>query len=241
MRENEIKNQGNGQSINQTPGSIVKNSLLAAFGLFCFGIGVYLTIQANIGVAPWDTLYLGVHNTFGIQYGTTSITVSFLIMGIDLLLKERIGIGTILDAIIVGKTVDLCNWLDFVPAMQNIWTGIPLMLVGLFIMGFSQFIYMKAGLCCGPRDALLVALGKRLPKVPIGGISIGIMVVVFIIGFFLNGPVGIGTVVAVVCTGPLMQFAFSLVKFKPIQVVHQDLITTAKVFMGKNREDSSDL
>ena len=109
------------------------------------------------------------------------------------------------------------------------------MFLGLFIMGFSQFIYMKAALCCGPRDALLVALGKRFCKIPIGAVSIAILIDVLAIGWRLGGPIGIGTIVAALGTGPMMQLAFSLVKFKPIEVVHQDLIRTCKtLFFAKD-------
>lgn len=218
---------------NQTPGSILKNSLLAAFGLFGFGVGVYLTIQANIGVAPWDTFYLGVNKVTGIQYGTISVAVSFIVIAIDLLLKERIGIGMLLDAVVVGKTVDLMNCLDLVPAQQNLFAGILVMLLGLFIMGFSQYMYMTAGLCCGPRDSLLVALGKRMPKVPIGIVSTGILLTVFILGWLLDGPIGVGTIIAVVLQGNIMQLAFNIMKFEPKDVVHQDLLQSMKVIFGK--------
>ena len=143
---------------------LLKKTLLAAIGLICFGAGVYLTIQANIGVAPWDALNLGLSKTFGILYGTASVGVSVILILIDLLLKEHIGIGTILDAVLVGKTVDFLNWLDLIPSQENIWAGIVMMLIGFFIMGLSQVIYMKAGLCCGPRDSLLLACSRRIRK-----------------------------------------------------------------------------
>ena len=218
---------------NQSLGSILANSLLAAFGLFGFGVGVYLTIQANIGVAPWDTFYLGINRVTGIQYGTISIIVSFFVICLDLLLKERIGIGMLLDAVIVGKTVDLMNWLDLVPAQQNIVIGVILMLVGLFIMGFSQFLYMKAALCCGPRDTLLVAMNKRFKNVSAGTVWTCILITVFIMGWLLGGPVGVGTIIAVCLQGPLMQLAFNMMKFKPTEVNHQDLIQSMKVIFKK--------
>ena len=218
---------------NQTLGSILKNSLLAALGLFGFGVGVYLTIQANIGVAPWDTFYLGLNGVTGISYGTISVAMSFIIIVIDLLLKERIGIGMLLDAVIVGKTVDLMNWLDLVPAQQNMIVGVILMLIGLVIMGFSQYLYMTAGLCCGPRDSLLVALGKRMPKVSIGIVGTMILVTVFILGWLLKGPIGVGTVIAVALQGNIMQMAFNIMKFEPKDVVHQDLIQSLRVIFKK--------
>ena len=218
---------------NQSLGSILANSLLAAFGLFGFGVGVYLTIQANIGVAPWDTFYLGINRVTGIQYGTISIIVSFVVIGLDLLLKEKIGIGMLLDAVIVGKTVDLMNWLNPVPAQQNMIVGVILMIVGLFIMGFSQFLYMKAALCCGPRDTLLVAMNKRFKNVSAGTVWTGILITVFLLGWLLGGPVGVGTIIAVCLQGPLMQLAFNMMKFKPTEVNHQDLIQSMKVIFRK--------
>ena len=202
---------------------LLKKSLLAALGLFCFGIGVYLTIQANIGVAPWDALNLGLSKTFGILYGTASIGVSVLLIILDLLLKEHIGIGTILDAVIVGKTVDLLNWLDLVPMQQSLGMGIAMMLAGFFIMGLSQVLYMKAGLCCGPRDSLLLACSKRLRKIPIGAVNILILAVVLLAGWRLGGPIGLGTVLAVFGIGVMLQLALYLTKFEPEAVVHENL------------------
>ena len=123
---------------NHTLSDIAKHSVIAALGLMLFGFGVYLTIQANIGVAPWDAFNLGLSKTFGILYGTASVMVSFTIIVIDILLGERIGIGTVLDAVIVGKTVDLLNYINIVPAIEgSLPLSIAVMLTGLFIMGLA--------------------------------------------------------------------------------------------------------
>ena len=219
---------------NQSLGSILKNCLLAAFGLFGFGVGVYLTIQANIGVAPWDTFYLGINKVTGIQYGNISIAASIIIILMDVfVLKERIGIGTLLDAVVVGKTVDLMNWLNLVPAQQNLIVGIILMLVGLFIMGFSQYLYMQAGLSCGPRDSMLVGISKKIPNVKVGYIGTAILITVFILGWLLDGPIGVGTIIAVALQGTLMQLAFNIMKFDPKDITHQDLLQSMKVIFRK--------
>ena len=225
--------------INRDPASILKNMVFAASGLFLFGIGVYLTIQANIGVAPWDAFNLGLSATFGIKYGTASVLVAFAVIAIDLLLRERIGMGTIFDAVIVGKTVDFCNWLNLVPERETMGSGLAIMILGLFIMGFSQFLYMRAALCCGPRDALLVALGKRFRKIPIGAVSICILCVVLFIGWRLGGPIGIGTIVAALGTGPAMQLSFMAVNFRPTEVIHQDLFTTLRILFGHSVRNKS--
>ncbi len=218
---------------NNTRKSILLNIIQATIGLIAFGIGLHFTIQANIGVFPWDVLNLGISKQTGIIYGNVSVMISLGVIAVDLLLKEKIGFGTIIDALIVGKTVDFCNWIGIVKQQDNIYIGIVMMFFGLVIMGFSQFAYMRSGLSCGPRDALLVALGKRLRRVPIGIVSVGIMAVVLTIGWFLGGPVGIGTLMSVFCTGPIMQMAFRIMKFDPLEVHHQDIITSCKILLGK--------
>ena len=222
---------------NETPAQIFRNMLLAASGLFSFGFGVYLTIQANIGVAPWDTLMLGVSQVTDISYGNISVMMSVVIICIDLMMKERIGLGTILDAIIVGKTVDLFNWLNLVPLLENTAAGIAVMLVAELIMGFAVYVYMRAGLCCGPRDSLTMGIGRRLKKVPIGWVNNMILVVVLFFGWRLGGPIGIGTLIAAVASGIMVQLAFNVMKFEPKDVIHQGFFESIKVLTGKGSRE----
>lgn len=221
-------------TMNQTRLDIFKNSLVAVAGLMAFAFGTYLIIQANIGVDPWDTFCIGLSNKLGILYGTANIIISFSIIAIDLLLREKIGIGTILDAIVVGKTVDLLNWLDLIPKQENLAISLLMLFAGFFIAGFSQYLYMKAGLSCGPRDAFQIALGRRLHKIPIGGVNVIILSVVLIIGWFLDGPIGIGTLISPFGLGFMQQLAFNMMKFEPKSVHHQDLICSIRILFGKN-------
>ena len=186
---------------NRTAGAILLNMLLAAVSLFVNGFGVYLTIQANIGAGPWDVLNLGVSRTLGILYGTASIAISCTILAIDILLKEPIGIAMFIDAIVVGKAVDFFNLIHAVPPAGSLLTGIPIMLTGLVIMAYTQYTYMIASLGCGPRDTLLVGLARRMPRVPIGAVSIALLSLATLIGWALGGPVGVGTLIDAFCAG----------------------------------------
>ena len=89
---------------NETPLAILLHMLLAAVSLFVNGFGIYLTIQANLGAAPWDVLNLGISKTLGILYGTASVAVSLTILGIDVLMREPVGIAMFIDAFVVGKS-----------------------------------------------------------------------------------------------------------------------------------------
>ena len=214
---------------NRSAGAILLNMLLAAVSLFINGFGIYLTIQANIGAAPWDVLNLGLSRTLGILYGTASIAVSCTILVIDILLKEPIGISMFIDAIVVGKAVDFFNWTHLVPPCQSPLIGVPVMIAGLFVLAYTQYGYMIASLGCGPRDTLLVGLAKRMRRVPIGAVSIGLLSLATLTGWLLGGPVGIGTLICAFCTGPIMQLAFHSVRFDATRVHHQHLLDSVKV------------
>lgn len=226
---------------NSTPKGILKSSILSTLGLMLFGLGVYISIQANIGVSAWDIFHLGLSKSLGILYGTASIIVSLTIVVIDILMKEKIGISMILDSIVVGKTVDLLNYLDIIPLQSNIFLGIGMLLVALVIEGFAQYLYIKAGLGAGPRDSLLVGLHRRFNKVPIGVVSIVMLVTPAVIGYFLGGPLGIGTVIFALCSGPIMQFVFKLVNFVPTEVMHQSIFESMKIIFGANTKDNMEV
>lgn len=209
--------------------NILFNSLQAAVALFVNGFGVYLTMHANIGAGPWDVFNLGLSKTLGILYGTASISVSLAILLIDILLKEPIGIAMFIDAVVVGKSVDLFDFIDIIPVPGNLFTAIIMQLIGLVIMGYTQYFYMRSALGCGPRDTLLVGLKKRTKKIPIGVVSILLLSAATFSGYLLGGPVGIGTLICAFLAGPIMQFAFESVKFEATTIKHQRLQESIKI------------
>ena len=218
---------------NRTAGAIVLNMLLAAASLFVNGFGVYLTIQANIGAGPWDVLNLGLSKSLGILYGTASIAVSFTILGIDILLREPIGIAMLIDAVVVGKSVDFFNLIHAVPACGSLLAGIPVMLAGLVVIAYTQYTYMIASLGCGPRDTLLVGLAKRLRRLPIGFVSVALLSFATLAGWLLGGPVGVGTLICAFGAGPIMQLAFATVRFDATGVRHQTISNSMRVFLSR--------
>ena len=214
---------------------ILRNMLAAFISLFVNGFGVYLTVHASIGSAPWDVLNLGISHTFGILYGTASIIVSLSVLAVDIVMREPIGIAMIIDAFTVGKTVDLFNYIDIIPTPHNTVQSIIMTVIGLFIIGYTQYFYMRSALGCGPRDTLMVGLTRLLKKVPIGLIGIIIQSIVTLAGYLLGGPVGIGTIICALCAGPIMQFAFfSLRRFtshyEATMIKHQNIIESVKIF-----------
>ena len=207
--------------------------LQIAAGLLVFALGVHLTIFANIGLAPWDCLGMGIAKHTPLNYGLSMTAMALVILGIDLLLKERIGFGTIIDALLTGNFVQMFNDLNPLPANGSLWAGIGLMLAGFAFMALGMWIYMSAGQCCGPRDALLVGLGKRMPRVPIGVVEILLWAAVLLAGWLLGGPVGVGTLISTFGAGLVMQLVYSLLRFEPRSVVHRDVAQVVREIAGK--------
>lgn len=218
---------------NNSRKDIIKSCLLAFISLFINGLGICMTIHANIGASPWDVLNLGISHTLHIAYGNASIAVAVMILLIDILLKEPIGLAMIIDTITVGKAVDFFNYLGVIPTPNTLIGSIVLMVIGLFIIAYTQFTYMYAALGCGPRDTLIVGLKKIVSRVPIGVVSITILTAATLVGYLLGGQVGIGTLICAFLAGPIMQFAFESVKFDATAISHQTLRESLKILFEK--------
>ena len=198
-------------------------------GLAVFAFGVHLTIFANIGLAPWDCLGMGIAAHTPFNYGISMTILAVTIVLIDIGLKEKIGFGTIIDALLTGNIVQLFNNLNPFPQNNSLLIGIAVMLTGFVFMALGMWIYMSSCQCCGPRDALLVGLGKRMNRIPIGIVEIILWAVVLLIGYLLGGPVGIGTLISTFGAGLVMQLVYNLIRFEPRHLKHKDVITVVKM------------
>lgn len=212
--------------------SYFKRFIRLMLGLFLYGLGSYMGIQANVGLAPWEALSMGIYYKTGILFGNIVVYTGIIIIIIDFLLKEKIGFGTLLNAIFIGKFVDLFNAIGLIPQMTGFWPGVALLLLGQAVICFASFFYIGAGLGCGPRDALMVALGKRMNKLPIGLVRGLLEGSVLLIGWLMGAKVGIGTVIAVFGIGTIMEYTFRLLHFDVKAVRHEDFADTARRIKG---------
>ncbi len=206
----------------------VKRTIRLIFGLFLFALGSFLSIRANIGLAPWEAFSMGFSHLTHISYGNIVVISGLVIIAVDFALKEKIGFGTILNAILIGKFVDLIQFANIVPMMSNLGLGLLMLLSGQVVICIGSYFYIGASLGCGPRDALMVALGKRMQKVPIGAIRGLIEGTVLIIGWLLGAKVGIGTVISVFGIGLILQFTFKLLIFDVKNIKHESIADTVK-------------
>ncbi|MGM0114574.1 YczE/YyaS/YitT family protein [Enterococcus sp. DIV0187] len=192
------------------------------FGLFLFALGSFLTIQANIGLASWEAFSMGLAYLTDQTYGNILIISGFVILVIDVALKEKIGFGTILNTILIGTFVDL------IPQMNNFFSGVLMLLLGQLSICIGSYFYIGASLGCGPRDALMVALGKRLPKVPIGIVRGVIEGTVLLIGWLLGAKVGIGTVISVFGISFILEATFNILHFDVTNIEHESIVDTVR-------------
>ncbi len=198
------------------------------FGLVLYGLGSYMSIQANVGLAPWDAFSMGISYKTGIMYGNVVVYTGFLIIIIDFLLKEKIGFGTIINAILIGKVVDLCNYLGLLPMLDNFAAGVAMLFAGQVVICLGSYFYIGAAMGCGPRDALMVAMGKRFSRLPIGLVRGILEGTVLLLGWLMGAKVGIGTIIAVFGIGTIMEYTFRILKFDVKGVRHENFADTVR-------------
>lgn len=202
-------------------------SVRAALGLMIAASGSFLQLQAALGLNPWNMLNEGLSLSLPLTFGQASIAISVMVICVDLLMRESIGLGTVLDALVVGWTFDFLLWLEPIPKQTSLPFQLFFMLLGCVILQFGNFIYMSAGLSCGPRDAFLVGIGKRFPKVPIGRVNMAITVIVLFGGMMLGSKLGFGTFFNIFGGSIIMDLVFGLLHFEPRSVKHENLVQTA--------------
>ena len=170
-------------------------------GLFLFGLGITFFIRAELGLAPWDVFHKGLSEKLDVPIGNVIIGVGVLLLLLWIPLRQKPGLGTILNAIEIGLVVNLTK--PIVGHPDHIGGRLGLMVAGLLIVAFGSALYIGAGLGPGPRDGLMLGLSER-------GISIRLArtcveITVLIAGVALGGPVGLGTIAFTFGIGPLVQ------------------------------------
>lgn len=198
------------------------------FGLALYALGIYFCVSANIGLAPWDALNQGVSNLTGLSFGTVIILIGFFILVVDLFLKEKLGIGSILNMFLIGYFYDLIAYLLPIPQLDSFLLGTGMMFLGQFTICLATYFYISAEMGCGPRDALMVALQKKFPRFGIGVIRGAIEGSVLLIGWLLGAKVGFGTAMNVFGISIILQLTFKCLKFEVSSIKHESVLDTVK-------------
>ena len=187
-------------------------------GLVVCGVGIAMMVAANLGLAPWDVLHQGIAKRTGIAIGTVGILVGILVLVAWRPLGERYGIGTLVNVVLIGVTIDVV--LPRLPDHPSAPTQWLLLLVGAFLLGPGGALYIGVGLGAGPRDGIMTSLAARGYK--LWKVRTAMELTVLVIGWLLGGSVGIGTIVFAATIGPNVHVFLERWTLEPITVIHPD-------------------
>jgi uncharacterized membrane protein YczE len=168
-------------------------------GLLLYGLSSSLLVLAGLGLDPWDVFHQGLSRTFGLAIGTWAIIVGAVVLLLWIPLRQKPGIGTVSNVILVGGTMNVI--LGHVHAPHALGVRIALLVIGVFLNGVATGMYIGAGLGPGPRDGLMTGLAARGHSIRV--VRTGIELTVLFVGWRLGGTVGVGTVVYALAIGPL--------------------------------------
>lgn len=171
-------------------------------GLVLYGVSMALLVRSGLGVDPWDVFHQGLTNHVPLSFGQVTIAVGALVLLLWIPLRQRPGLGTVLNVVVIGLAADA--GLAVIPVADSWLAGTGLMLGGVAANGLAGALYVGARLGPGPRDGLWVALTQRTGH-SIRLVRTVLEVTVVAVGWLLGGVVGIGTVIYALAIGPLVQ------------------------------------
>ncbi|MBR4880254.1 MAG: hypothetical protein IKU13_10590 [Clostridia bacterium] len=204
-------------------------------GFIIIGFGIAVTKQVG-ALNPWNVLNDGLSKTIGITIGQANTTIGIIILLIDIIAKEKLGIGTVLNALLIGRFTDmfvnLNAALGLLPRIENIWFQIPICLIAIVINSIGLYVYMSAQMGSGPRDSLMLVVTKRLP------FSVGVCRMILeafaftLGGLILGGEFGIGTLLAVLCGGPCFQKVCKIMGYDVKKTKNESFADTWRFLKG---------
>ncbi|KRE81597.1 YczE/YyaS/YitT family protein [Arthrobacter sp. Soil763] len=181
---------------------MTRRLLQLLIGLALFGASLAMVVRAGLGLAPWDVFHQGLAGKAGLSLGAVLVIVSFLVLLLWIPLRQRPGVGTVSNAVLVGVFADA--GLALIPQFSHLGGQIALLVGAVLLNGVGSALYIGARLGPGPRDGLMTGLASRTGW-SVGTVRTGIEVAVLAAGWLLGGSVGLGTVLYALAIGPLVQ------------------------------------
>ena len=186
----------------------IKTLIYLIFGLILFGLGETLLITASIGVSPWFVLHQGLSIKTGYSIGVTTFIVSIIVLFFWIPLKQKPGIGTILNTILISIVIDVS--LPHLPYPKELVFQLLQVIIGVLIVGFGSGFYLIANLGPGSRDGLMTGIQKKT-NLSFSLVRTSIELSAVVSGWYLGGIVGIGTVIYALGIGPFVSFGLFFV------------------------------
>jgi len=188
-------------------------------GLFLCACGIVAFLESGLGLPPWDVLHQGLAEQTALSFGAANVAVSLVVLVVAWLAGARIGLGTVLNALLIGLFVSVLTSLDAVNELADAPLGarIALMAVALGFFGVGSALYIAPDLGAGPRDSLMLVSSLRL-RVRIGATRTALELAALALGWALGGTVGVGTLAFALGIGPAVELSFRLLARTPLAV-----------------------
>ena len=187
----------------------IQTLFFLSIGLVCFGLGEALILISSTGNSPWLVFSEGLSIKTGLTVGTATFLISLVVLFLWIFLKQKPGIGTFLNVFIIAIVIDLTSFYFDPPS--SIYSKYLLTIFSVLLVGIGSGIYLVANLGPGPRDGLMTGF-TRITGYPISFIRASIEITVVIIGWYLGGTVGLGTLIFAFGIGPAVALGLSIVK-----------------------------
>ena len=190
--------------------TFIRDLFVIQIGFMLYGLALALLIRADVGTSTWLVLEVALADIIGIKIGTMTVIMGFVILGLALLSRERVGWGTLANILSIGPWLNL--WLELISTPEkNLHLQIGMFLLGVLVQGIATAVYIGVDAGAGPRDSLMLAV-HRITKVSVRVARGSIEIIVVTIGWILGGPAGWGTLAFALLIGPAVQWAFKLLK-----------------------------
>jgi uncharacterized membrane protein YczE len=189
------------------------------FGLLVFGFAIILILESKLGLSPWDVLNQGLARHTPLSFGMANIAISLVVLCIGWSLGGRPGIGTVANAVLVGAFIQALSAVDALTSLSHngLTVRIPLLVLGIALIGPASAFYIGADFGAGPRDTLML-VGARLTGARIGIVRATLELAALAIGIALGGTFGVGTVLFALLVGPIVEASFALLARTPLAV-----------------------
>lgn len=194
-------------------------------GCFLVSLGTVFMLYAELGLNPWGILHQGISNQTSLTFGQASQILGLAIIILTLFYKVIPGIGTIINMYFIGKFIDIIKDVFVFPMPKHLVVRIILLFVGLIIMAFGIFIYLRENLGAGPKDGLMILINKKT-NLDIGRIRILMEVSALILGYIMGGKFGIGTIIVALGLGPIFKYICIIFKYNTKKEVHENIFET---------------
>lgn len=189
----------------------IRRFLQLQIGLLLYGASLALMVEANLGLNPWSVFHQGLSQITGLSLGLIVNAVGALVLLVWIPLRQKPGIGTISNVLLIGTSADLFLWL--LPPIDGMALRIAFLVGAVVLNGAATGAYIGAGLGPGPRDGLTTGM-VRLTSWPVRWVRMGIELGVLALGWMLGGVIGAGTVLYALSNGPLLQFFLPMFEIK---------------------------